>query len=174
MNDLNWNTKRERRQEIKEHIRKFLLFPAFWEDPSKVISHNLHWKKIKFQDNNELSVPTKKGVYCFVVVPPLENKLFITRYLLYIGKASSTTLRSRYKNYINEMNNIGIGEQKPRIKVQEMLNDYYNHIFFFYAELSNNAEIIETEEKLLNTFMPYVNTAIPELQISEEYRHIYS
>ena len=92
---------------------------------------------------------------------------------MYVGKASSATLRSRYKNYIDEMNNIGIGDQKPRIKIQEMLNDYYNHIYFFYSELTSATEIIETEMKLLNTFMPYVNTSIPELQISEEYRHIY-
>jgi len=174
MNDINWNAKKARRQEIKEHIRKFLLFPTFWNDPDKLILHDLRWKKIKFADDNESFVPTKKGVYCFVVVPPIDNKLFITRYLMYVGKASSTTLRSRYKNYINEMNNIGIGEQKPRIKVQEMLNDYYNHIFFFYAELTNTADIVDTENKLLNSFMPYVNTAIPELVISEEYRHIYS
>jgi len=173
MHDINWKAKRERRQEIKEHVRRFLLFPSFWEDPTKLIANDLKWRKIKFANDNSLSIPTKKGIYCFVVIPPIENKLFITRYLMYVGKASSATLRSRYKNYIDEMNNIGIGDQKPRIKIQEMLNDYYNHIYFFYSELTSATEIIETEMKLLNTFMPYVNTSIPELQISEEYRHIY-
>ena len=173
MHDISWNSKRRRRQEIKEHIRKFLLFPEFWNDPTKQIPLKIKWERILFQEGNHLSIPSKSGIYCFVVEPPTVDFIFETRYLFYIGKASGATLRSRYKNYINEKNNIGIGDQKPRIKVQEMLNDYYGHIHFFYAEL-NRSIIQDIEEKLLNLYMPYVNTAIPELQISEEYKHIYS
>ena len=173
MNDISWNAKRDRRQEIKEHVRRFLLFPTFWEDSTKYISNEIVWNKIKFDETNSNQIPNKNGIYCFVVEPPLINNLFNTGYLFYIGKASSAKLRARYKNYIDEKNNIAIGDQKPRIKIQEMLNDYTNHIYFYYAELTDKSLIIETEEKLLNTFMPYVNTSIPELKISEEYRHIY-
>ncbi|HEX8561865.1 MAG TPA: hypothetical protein VF676_02690 [Flavobacterium sp.] len=173
MHDISWKAKRDRRQEIKEHIRKFLLFPEFWNDPTKQIGHKITWERILFEEGNTASVPNKKGVYCFVVEPPKVDFLFETRYLFYIGKASSATLRARYKNYIDEKNNRGIGNQKPRIKVQEMLNDYYGHIHFFYAEL-NTGVIKDVEEKLLNLYMPYVNTSIPELKISEEYKHIYS
>ncbi|MFB5946401.1 hypothetical protein [Albibacterium profundi] len=173
MHDISWNAKRGRRQEIKEHIRKFLLYPGFWNDSSKHIKHKIKWEKILFEDGNATSIPNKKGVYCFVVEPPVVDFIFETRYLFYIGKASSATLRARYKNYVDEKNNVGIGNQKPRIKVQEMLNDYYGHIYFFYAEL--NADLVkDIEEKLLNMYMPYVNTSIPELKISEEYKHIYS
>jgi hypothetical protein len=174
MNDITWKAKRSRRQEIKEHVRKFLLFPFFWEESSKKITFIINWKQVKFAEDNFSLIPNKNGIYCFVVEPPKDCNLFDTRYLFYIGKASSATLRARYKNYIDEKNNLAIGDQKPRIKIQEMLNDYFNHIYFFYAELSDKNLIIETEEKLLNTFMPYVNTSIPELKISEEYKHIYS
>ena len=172
MYDITWNEKRARRVEIKQYIRKFLLYPAFWKDPVKQVKHKIDWKQILFQDDNYDSIPNKNGIYCFVVKPPVVNFLFDTQYLFYIGKASSATLRGRYKNYINEKNNKGIGKQKPRIKVQEMLNDYYGHIYFFYAELKAS-QINDAEDKLLNMFMPYVNTAIPELKISEEYKQIY-
>lgn len=170
MNDISWKAKKSRRQEIKEHVRRFLLFPEFWNDPNKHINHKIEWENILFQEANLNLIPNKSGVYCFVVIPPTSSFLFETRYLFYIGKA--TSLRIRFKNYIDEKNNIGIGKQKPRIKVQEMLNDYYGCIYFFYAELASGL-IGNVEDKLLNLYMPYVNTSIPELKISEEYKHIY-
>ena len=149
MNDINWSRKKERRQELKSHIWRFLLFPSFWIDTSKHISIDLKWRKIKFSEDNSSSLPKSTGIYCFVVIPPTPN-LFITRYLLYAGKASSTTLKNRYENYINEMNGLGIGAQKPRIKIEEMLNEYIGHIYFFYATISNKTDIIDCEAKILN------------------------
>lgn len=172
MHDIPWNLKKERRLELKSHVWRFLLYPSFWSDSTKHISSRLIWKKIKFADDNASKIPNSKGIYCFVVIPPTPN-LFITRYLFYIGKASSATLKGRYKNYIDEKNGIGIGAQKPRIKIQEMLNEYFGHIYFFYTEIKDNNEVIDCEKKLLNTFFPYVNTLIPEATISEEYKHIY-
>lgn len=172
MHDISWNEKRSKRAEAKQHVRKFLLYPAFWKDPENRIEYEIEWTQILFQEDNFTSIPNRKGVYCFVVKPPVVDFLFETQYLFYIGKAFSATLRARYKNYIDEKNNKGIGKQKPRIKVQEMLNDYYGHIYFFYAELKTS-QIVDAEDKLLNMFMPYVNTAIPKLKISEEYKHLY-
>lgn len=171
-NDIAWKAKKAKRHELKNHVWRFLLYPQFWIDPSKHIATPLSWNQIKFNETNSSAIPTSNGIYCFVVIPPTPN-LFETRYLFYIGKASSASLRSRYKEYIDEMNDIGIGKQKPRIKVQEMLNEYYDHIYFFYAPISNATVVIDSEKKLLNTFFPYVNTLIPEATISEEYKHIY-
>lgn len=173
MIDIAWADKRERRKGIKEYIWRFLLFPSFWEDNDKKLPSDLVWNKVLFRTGNEMSIPSKNGIYCFAVIPPSNIGLFETTYLFYVGKASGTKLRSRYKNYINEMNNIGIGEQKPRIKVQEMLNLWYGHIYFYYTVLDDEKSVKNHENTLLNTFMPYVNTSIPELKISEEYRHIY-
>ena len=172
MFDLAWDDKRERRKAVKEYVWRFLLNPDFWADPAKKLPNGLVWHNVEFDIANVLSIPTGHGIYCFTVTPPSDIGLFETKYLLYVGKASSAKLRSRYKNYIDEMNNIGIGKQKPRIKVQEMLNLWKGHIRFHYTVMDKRI-IAANEDVLLNTFMPYVNTSIPEAQISEEYRHIY-
>ena len=171
-NDIDWKSKRMKRNELKSYVRRFLLYPAFWEDVTKHFGMELKWKKRKFSATNAGEIPTSSGLYCFVVIPPVPD-FFITRYLFYVGKASGTSFRSRYKNYIDEMNGIGIGEQKARIKVEEMLNDYYDDVYFFYVEINNPDLIKELEVKLLNTFFPYVNSHHPEATISEEYKHIY-
>jgi hypothetical protein len=173
MHDLDWKSKRERRVTLKSYVRKFLLYPLFWEDDSKAILKNLPWEKIRFTTENKNKIPTKNGIYCFVVIPPVKySKLFSTSYLFYIGKAETTTLKARYQNYLNEKDGKGIGKQKPRIKIEEMLNDFAKYIYFFYAIL-DSGDIISCEEKLLDIFMPYVNTAIPEAKIKPEYKHIY-
>jgi hypothetical protein len=170
--DIVWNNRRTSRAILKSYVRKFLLYPSFWEDNKKHITETLSWKSCEFSDLNKNKIPTKHGLYCFVVEPKTPNFLE-SNYLFYIGKASSATLRSRYKNYLNEKEGIGIGSQKPRIKVQEMLKDYEDYIHFYYVELNKTKDIILYEEKLLDQFMPYVNTKIPEATIKEEYRHIY-
>lgn len=172
MQDILWSAKKDKRKDVKDHIRRFLLYPEFWIDTTKHIGIPLKWKKIKFREDNFKEVPTNNGIYCFVVVPPIPN-LFITRYLFYIGKASTTSLRSRYKNYIDEKNGIGIGDNKPRVKVEEMLNEYFDHIYFFYSTIDTMSNIVDCEDKLLNTFYPYVNTDVPEATINPVLKHIY-
>jgi len=171
--DIDWGGKKARRIEIKAFVRKFLLCPSFWKDNQKHVSGNLNWQHVPFNEQNILNVPTGRGVYCFIMIPPTPNNFWKTKYLFYVGKAAGVSLRARFKNYLNEKKGIGIGLQKARIKVEEMLNDFEGYLFFYYSVSSDIRKIEETEEKLLNTFMPYVNTSIPEAKISEEYRHIY-
>ena len=171
--DIDWHGKKVKRQSIKGHVRRFLLYPPFWKDSTKRISPGIKWKKVKFISTNIPRVPTSHGIYCFVMIPPKPNNFWTTRYLFYIGKAASASLRERYKNYLNEKKGLGIGRQKARIKVEEMLNDFDGYMYFFYSEILETREIVEIEEKLLNTYMPYVNTSIPEAKISEELKHIY-
>lgn len=171
--DIDWQGKRTRRQAIKAHVRRFLLYPPFWKDSSKHILQNINWRRVKFTAANVHRVPTCNGIYCFVMMPPKPNNFWNTRYLFYIGRAASVSLRSRYKSYLDEKSGIGIGGQKARIKIEEMLNDFDGYMYFYYAELTDFNEIAEVEKKLLNTYMPYVNTSIPEAKISEELKHIY-
>ena len=174
MHDISWAQIRRKRADLKSYIRRFLLCPYFWEDSNKSLIENLAWKKIKFTEENVKKISTKNGIYCFVVEPNYSKGKFIeTHYLFYVGKAASISIRSRYKMYIDEKNGIGIGEQKPRIKVREMLNDYENHIIFYYSEINEKELIEEIENKLLNTFVPYVNTHIPEAKIKPELKDIY-
>lgn len=171
--DIDWGGKKTRRIEIKGFVRKFLLYPSFWEDNQKHVSGNLNWQCVFFNEQNILNVPTGKGIYCFIMIPPTPNNFWETKYLFYVGKAAVVSLRTRFKDYLKEKKGIGIGAQKARIKVEEMLNDFDGYLFFYYSVFPNRREIEETEDKLLNTFMPYVNTSIPEAKISEEFRHIY-
>ena len=173
MHDIEWAKKKAVRREVKDHVRRFLLYPLFWEDQSRNLPQGLNWQKIKFDENNQTQIPNKHGVYCFVVEPPNTIGLFQTQYLMYIGKASSTGLRARYGHYINEKNGKGIGKQPPRIKVQEILNDFFGYIYFYFIEELDKKKVIEYEDKLLDTFMPYVNSLIPRASIKEEFKHIY-
>ena len=152
---------------IQLHVRKFLLYPKYWEDTNNHVSFDQSWRFIKFKASNLRKVPDSKGVYCFVVKPKIPN-FFETRYLFYAGQTTNT-LRDRYRNYIDE----GLGKGKPRIKVYRMLNLYKNHIYFYYAVIDNDSHIKNSEDSLLNMFVPQVNVQIPNAKIKPELKYLY-
>jgi hypothetical protein len=149
------------------HIKKFFLFPQFWNDPTKSLTEPTGWKKVKFTKSNRNKIPRDKGIYCFVAQPKLTN-FFETTYLFYIGK-TNRTLWIRYKEYLDEQ----AGKGKPRNKVYEMLNQYSDYLYFYYTSIPNVSDVDNCEEKLLNTFVPRVNTDIPEAKISPELKNLY-
>ncbi|MDZ7848409.1 MAG: hypothetical protein U5L96_17570 [Owenweeksia sp.] len=172
--DIDWGGKKAKCSHLRSYIRKFLLFPYFWSDEERQIEIDLNWNKIDFNENNIPHIPTGNGLYCFIVRPPLPNNYWDTSYLLYIGKASGVSLRTRYKNYLNEKDGIGIGEQKARIKIEEILNDFEGFVEFWYVELTDKEAIQIFEKKLLNTYMPYVNTHHPESSTARRIYDIYT
>lgn len=149
------------------HLQKFFLFPLFWEDPLKHLTEPTGWKKVRFTIANRSKIPKEKGIYCFVLQPKIDN-FFETRYLYYIGK-TNRTLWNRYKEYLNDQ----AGKGKPRTKVFEMLNQYSRHLYFYYTTIPISSDVDSCEEKLLNTFVPRVNTDIPEARISPELKNLY-
>lgn len=158
----------EERGLIREHIWDFLLYPLHWQDPNNNIIQQLNWNEIPFTTGNRKAVPNNhKGIYCFVLKPSY-NQLFETRYLFYVGK-TKRNFRIRYKEYLDDLE----GKGKPRPKVFTMLKLWDTYLHFFYASIVNNAMIDECEEKLLNTFVPKVNTDIPKARIKPELRNIY-
>lgn len=153
---------------IKEHIWDFLLFPTHWNDPNNNIPHNLNWTPVPFAASQLKNIPNnQKGIYCFVLKPEF-NQLFETRYLFYVG-ITTRNFRVRYKEYLNDL----AGKGKPRPKVFSMLKLWENYLHFYYASLNDNAHIEECENKLLNTFVPKVNTDIPLAKIKTELKNIY-
>ncbi len=153
--------------DIVLHIRKFLLYPKHWEDPAKQITTTLVWKKVKFTKKNKVSVPNKTGLYCFVINPSYKN--FIeTKYLFYIGQTQNS-LNTRYQNYLDEQ----AGKGKPRVKIFEMLNLYQKYVDFYYVEISDLILVDSYEKILINTFVPHINTSIPEAKIKPELKYIY-
>ena len=51
------------------HLKKFFLYPQFWEDPLKNLNEPTGWNKVKFTKLNRSRIPKVKGVYCFVLQP---------------------------------------------------------------------------------------------------------
>lgn len=153
--------------EFKLHIRKFFLYPIFWQDSTKRLSFKVKWRQYKFTKGNLKRIPNRKGIYCFVVRPNFKN-LFPTQYLFYVGQ-TKRTLQIRYQEYLDDQS----GKGKPRDKVFEMLNLYKADIYFFCAEINSDLRIDDVEEKLLNVFVPHINTSIPEAKITRELRYIY-
>lgn len=154
---------------IKEHIREFLLFPEHWEDTANHIEVKLVWNELKFEAAQLNNVPNdKRGIYCFVVKPVFAH-FFETRYLLYVGK-TNRSFRIRYKDYLNDAAGIG----KPRTKVYKMLKLWKDYLHFYYAHVPNGNHISSCEVKLLNTFVPKVNTDIPKAKIKPELKDIYN
>ncbi|MCD4746143.1 MAG: GIY-YIG nuclease family protein [Bacteroidales bacterium] len=153
--------------ELLIHRRKFLLYPKYWEEQINHISLNLHWGHIKFNEDNVDLAPDKKGIYCFIVKPDIPF-FFKTSYLFYVGE-TTRTLKIRFKEYINDQK----GKRKPRSKVFEMLKLYKDYLHFYYAEIDNENDIHKTEEKLINTFVPFINSEISRARLSPELRKIY-
>ena len=149
------------------HIKKFFLFPKFWNDPIKLLIEPTGWKKVKFTKSNRSKIPKDKGIYCFVLQPEIVN-FFETTYLFYVGK-TNRTLWVRYKEYLDEQ----AGKGKPRNKVFEMLDQYADYLYFYYTTIPVSTDVDSCEEKLLNTFVPRVNTDIPEAKISPELKNLY-
>jgi excinuclease UvrABC nuclease subunit len=156
-----------KRGEYALHLKRFFLFPKFWEDPAKKLTEPGKWKKVKFTTANRARIPKESGIYCFVLQPKMHN-FFETKYLFYIGK-TNRTLWLRYKEYLNDQ----AGKGKPRAKIFEMFKQYSPYLHFYYTTIPIKNDIDSCEEKLLNTFIPRVNTDIPEAKISPELKNIY-
>ena len=153
--------------ELVLHTRKFLLYPPYWSERNNQILHNLVWNSVEFNDQNHTLIPEESGLYCFVVCPGYTN--FVEcKYLFYVGK-TNRTLKTRYKEYLYEQE----GKGKPRGKVFEMLKMYKDHLYFQYTTLDDSSLIDLYEERLLNTFVPFVNTSIPNALVNSELKNIY-
>ena len=149
------------------HRRKFLLFPEYWEEPNNFLPAQSKWHEIEFKDASLKSIPLEKGIYCFVVKPRLIG-FFETNYLFYLGK-TSRTLQKRYSEYLSNQK----GKNKPRPKIFEMLTLYKEYLHFYYTELKTDAEVDDMETRLLNAFIPHINTDIPNAKIKNELKRIY-
>lgn len=149
------------------HVKSFFLHPKFWVNNAPTIAFKTKWKSVPFKSTNLKKVPTKRGVYAFFVHPRFPH-LAQAKYLFYVGK-TNRTLQKRYGEYLDDM----AGKGKPRVKVFTMMKMYREHLHFYYAELSSAKEIGELEDCLLNTFVPHVNTLIPQARINPELKGIY-
>lgn len=156
------------KKDLKLHVQKFLLYPNHWEDKANFFPYKLKWRSCKFTKGNRVNVPSDMGVYCFVIVAKVPN-FISTRYLMYVGQ-TKRTLATRYGEYLVDQS----GKGKARHKVEEMLDLYKKHLYFYFAAVNSGNRIDEIEEKLINTFVPPVNSDIPKAKIKPELKYIYS
>jgi len=109
---------------------------------------------VKFTSSNLPNVPDdKSGVYAFILKPRL-TELPETAYLLYIGKTEE--FRKRYDNYLSE--------QRPttfvRGRISYMLERLADHLWFYYAPITQLDMLKQIETELINTFIPPYNTLL--------------
>ena len=164
MYDIEWDSVGTLRG---DYIRSFFLFPNFWVEPGTEISHKLQWKRYKFTERNAQKIDTSKGVYCFVLQPKVNN-FFETKYLFYVGK-TQRTLRIRYKEYLDELS----GKRKSRTKIKDILDKYYDRLFFYYAVIDDKTIIDEVEDNLIDKFIPWANVRIRRAQINPKFQYLY-
>lgn len=153
--------------DIRGHVKSFFLHPEFLNDPTNQIHIPLTWNRIEFNPGNQNLIPRSKGIYAFVLIPQYPH-FFETRYLFYVGK-TNRTLRQRFGEYLKEM----AGKGKVRKKINKMLNQYSHSLYFYFAELSNSADVDLCEECILNTFVPHINSSIPRAKIKNELKNLY-
>lgn len=143
------------------HVKKFILSPNQWSAYNNPVP--LTWVGVKFDSSSAQSIPTKNGVYSFVVEPGICGHP-AARYLLYIGRArgKTTTLRARYKQYLTEK-----VAAKGRPLIQSMLNLWADHLWFYYAPVTNKAPVTnnqlidQLEEDLIAAYLPPRNMKLP-------------
>ena len=62
---------------------------------------------------------------------------------------------------------------KPRPKLFEMFKLYGSCLYFYCCEISRANIIDDVETKLINTFVPHINSAIPIAKLSPELKNLY-
>lgn len=139
---------------ISKYKHTFVLCPTFINSKGEL--PQLDWHSFKFDENlNGIGLPNHQGVYAFSVTMHGDN-LPINSYILYVGKAgdinSKNTIKKRYKDYVRELKN------KTRPKIYRMLNDWYGHLSYHYAEVPNDQSTGVIEKQLTTIFIPPFNS----------------
>ncbi len=144
----------QQQDEAKSHKIDFYLWPEMWRQYSKSVRQALRWRIYLFDKNEVLNIPDQKGVYTFVIQPGIASHPACS-YLMYVGKAVRKTLRDRFKDYLNEINN-----PKGRPKIIR-LNKHRGYIFFCCAEIVRDSSIGKLEKYLINAYLPPYNDVFP-------------
>ena len=133
---------------LSSFAHQFVLCPPFFKSATDLPS--LKWKSMSF-GSPHTKLPEQQGVYAFAVQIGLPN-LPINSYILYVGKAGDTdshnTLRSRYRDYMRELNHM------TRKRIHRMLNNWKGHLTYHYAEVPNGKSTEDVEKCLTTIFVP--------------------
>ena len=145
---------KQKKLELLDYSRRFIISPTQWDQyPNTVI---LSWSCIRFEENYTQQVPNnEKGVYSFVTQPGIANHPQLS-YLLYIGKTEKQSFQKRFKQYLDEPK-----KHKPRTHICEMLTNWQDHLYFYFAPISNLNLIDKVEDELIEALIPPFNDQLP-------------
>lgn len=131
----------------------------------------LKWKSIKYLNDfaddfhSDISlVPNDSGgLYMFYIKCPIITG--ITEFPIYIGRAQHSNhqnLRKRVKEYFSLYSK---NDERP--KITTMFHYWGKELYLAYYPLSENANIIDLEKKLINSLLLPMNDLIPDLEIKQ-------
>lgn len=144
------------RDRFLKYRRKFIISPEQWETLiGKYIDFN--WTEIKFDPINLSSLKEVEGLYLFLAAPKKVNANFIN-YFFYVGETCN--LHRRYSEYISKLHK----PKSEQYKVQQVINDFSDHLYFHYVELPgfNETQRRIIEDDFLTAFIPPVNSKYPQ------------
>jgi len=142
-------------REIQHGHDRVMRF-ALWEKQYSTYkqSNTLGWERILAKKAHRRNLPTKQGVYAFVVRPEIAQ-LDFTGYILYVGQTENQNFKVRFGQYLSE------GRRgKPRLWVKEMFRRWKHKLFYYYAEMSS-IDAAACEEALLSALLPPYNEKFP-------------
>jgi hypothetical protein len=138
--------------DLKSFAVRFVLSPRQWGTFACSIA--LGWQRVKFDRLNSENVPNATGIYAFAVEYP-DSQLPPHGYVMYIGITKSDgggNLRKRYRQYLDEKRVL------KRAKVHYMLNKWFQHLYFHYAEVTDpQCDIRDLEQRLCDALVPPYN-----------------
>lgn len=161
--------------ELGEDLDKRRIFyhlhKPIWEreDLTDVDTDFSNWETIKYlndqgddfhEDVDDLP-NDEGGLYLFFIRCPIMPSL--TDYPVYIGRAKSTehqNLRKRCREYFTKW-----AREDGRPKIKKMINYWGPSLYLSYQILENNDDIIDHEEKLINSLLLPFNDEVPDKQI---------
>lgn len=136
---------------LKKYKKEFILSPLQWRNFNIT---GLTWHKVRFCEENRLTIPEVRGVYCFMIEH--RNDSFPPHgYMAYVGlvgQGNSRTLRIRYADYLRDQN------RPKRIHIYELLTRWKNCIYFYYAPVPDRRKsLAKIETALLDAIVPPFN-----------------
>lgn len=133
------------------HRHQMLLWPVLWKKYN--CRKILRWKSIVFRNSSRKKVPSRPGVYAFLIRPAKAS--LDVAYLMYVGKATKS-LRTRFGKYLTSERN----PYKGRPKMATLLHQYEGYLQFRFATLTSPSTVSRIEKNLIATFMPPVNEEV--------------
>lgn len=143
-----------------------VLSPDHWKKCVPPVK--LTWQFTKFDASNAANVPDlEMGVYSFVVQPNVADHPACA-YLMYVGKAQDQSLRKRFKQYFKHAT-----ETDSRTHISKMLKLWGEHLWFYFAPIANQNIIDDTEQALLNAYLPPYNHRYRGI-VAKQVRYLFS